>query len=172
MIEKSIALYHLIQMILTMTYIFWRNLLPLKYVKTFDFGYMYFIYLMFLSWLIFSGECCVSLLYKKIINNEQPYSLVDIETTVGQPILQVLLLLVNLLSCITFLYLSSIYDMLPIGILFVITWNIYLFDINIKKYYPPADMNTYFSFSYPDIFMNIVYLFIMLYVISVTARKF
>lgn len=122
---ELVGIFHVLEMLSLMTYLGWRTLIPSNIRSIADFGYIFTLYLLVLSWLTFSNECIISLLYKKIFNvNEE--STADLKQLLGEYITlfkKVYYMCVYVTAIVLFIWL----DLVIPGLCFLLMMYVYVY---------------------------------------------
>uniref|UniRef100_A0A6C0BEP0 Uncharacterized protein n=1 Tax=viral metagenome TaxID=1070528 RepID=A0A6C0BEP0_9ZZZZ len=109
---NCIGIFHLITLIVYVTYILWRNLIPHSIRKTCDTVYIFGIMLLLLSWLVCNDKCIITVWYQKLKHQESDKKTpaTDFEDMLGpykrlvQPILIISII-------ITMIYILLLYNL-------------------------------------------------------------
>lgn len=127
---------HAFEMFMLMSYLIWRQLIPLSQMQVADTVYLFALYILVLSWLTYSDECIISLVYKKLNGKEDLPSTLDLQMLFGD----VYIIYNNIYYIciyITALYLFLKYDLVLPGIAFLLSMYIYVYwtryDVNNER---------------------------------------
>lgn len=131
------GIIHILLMIFLMSYFLTRMLIPVAFRKNVDASYIFVLYFLVLSWMIFSDQCIISILYIKLTGNSDIPTAEDVKDVIGPVYQKMFFCLYYLFIYATALYLFIFYGLTVPGVLFLFMMFIYIlytqYDENNKK---------------------------------------
>jgi len=165
-----IAVIHVIQVLLTATYIFWRSYTPAQYRIYLDTIFIYFVILLPFSWLVFNNECIISYIWKKMQDKDYKqgttYNAPDLDISLGVfsgPLIAFLFAMI----CLSIIVLFTIYRInIVYALLYTVFFVVYLYLTRIK-----IDHSGLFFSLFKLVYMLILVIIISAVSIGLFAKK-